>query len=60
MDEEKLMTAKEAADYLRMSPKNGHQTIQRWVRKGLLKGGRVGDRYIFRKRDLDNFTFSRR
>lgn len=53
-----LLTDKEAAKYLGLSEKSGHITLQRWVRKGVLKGGRVGDFYRFKKQDLDDFVFT--
>lgn len=57
---DKLLTVREAADYLRLSPKMGYQTVQKWVRRGLLKAGRSGSHYLFRKQDLDDFVFARR
>lgn len=54
-----LLTDREAAQYLKLSPKSGHITIKRMVQRGLLKAGRVGDLYRFRKRDLDDFVFSK-
>jgi len=57
---DKLITDKEAAEYLRLSPKTGYQTIQKWVRKGALKAGRSGSHYLFRKQDLDDFLFKRK
>lgn len=57
---EGLMTDRDAAVYLKLSPKCGYQTVQRWVREGLLRAGRVGDKYIFRREDLDDFVFSKK
>jgi excisionase family DNA binding protein len=57
---ERLWTDKEAAEYLGLSAKTGYQTLQKWVRMGLLKSGRVGDHYRFRKEDLDEFVFSKK
>jgi len=51
-------TAEEVAQYLKLSPKNGFRTIQRWVREGRLKCGRVGDCMRFRKEDVDNCLFA--
>lgn len=60
MEEDKLLTAKEAAAYLGLSPKWGFTTVQKLVRKGDLVGGRVGDLHCFRKRDLDDYAFKKR
>lgn len=58
--DDELLTAKEAASYLKLSKKRGHETIMRWVREGQLRAGRVGDLYRFRKADIDDFVFSKR
>lgn len=58
--EDELFTAKEAASYMKLSKKNGYQTVMKWVRAGLLRSGRVGDLYRFRKQDIDDFIFSKR
>lgn len=55
-----LMTDKEAAVYMRLSPKFGYISVQKWARLGILKGGRVGSHWRFRKEDLDDFIFSRK
>lgn len=60
MDDDKLMTDDEAAEYLGLSKEWGWDTLQKWVRKGFLKAGRVGKHYRFRKRDLDEYVFSKR
>lgn len=58
--EAELLTAKEAAAYLKLSPKCGYQTVQKWVREGKLRAGRAGDLYRFKRQDLDDFVFSKR
>ena len=58
--ERDLLTAKEAAAYLRMSPGWGYQTLQKLVPEGKIRAGIVGDHYLFRKQDLDDFIFSKR
>lgn len=55
-----FLTDREAAVYLKLSAKFGHITIQRWAREGILRGGKVGDRWRFRKADLDDFVFAKR
>lgn len=50
-----IMTDKEAAAFMRMAPKTGHEVVQRYVRQGKLKALRVGNRYRFRKEDLLDF-----
>ena len=55
-----LLTDRDAAKYMRLSPKFGYITIQRWAREGRLRGGRVGDHWRFRKEDLDDFVFAKR
>lgn len=58
--EDRLMNDKEAARYLGLSKKWGYMTVQKWVRQGLIRAGRVGDLYRFRRQDLDDFVFSKR
>ena len=60
VEEEKLLNDREAAVYLGLSPKWGFVTVQKWVRKGLIRAGRVGDLYRFKKQDLDDFVFSKK
>lgn len=55
-----MMTDREAAAYLKLSPKFGYITVQRWARLGSLHGGKVGDRWRFRKEDLDDFVFAKK
>ncbi len=55
-----LLTDKEAAAYMKLSPKFGYITVQRWARLGVLRGGRVGDHWRFRQEDLDNFIFAKK
>lgn len=58
--ENELLTDRQAAEYLKLSTKWGWQTIQKWVKEGKLKAGRVGDHYRFRKQDLEDFVFAKR
>lgn len=58
--ENELLTDRQAAEYLKLSPKWGFEQVQKWARKGLIKCGRVGDHYRFRKQDLDDFVFAKR
>lgn len=60
MDQDRWLTAKEAAEYLRLSPRWGFMTIRKWVREGKIKSARVGRLYRFHKQDLDDFAFSKR
>lgn len=55
-----LLTDREAAGYLKLKPKFGYITIQRWARSGVLRGGKVGDHWRFRKEDLDDFVFAKK
>ena len=48
-----LMNAKEAAEYLRVSP----GTLYNWVSQGRLRPGRAGNRLRFRREDLDRFLW---
>lgn len=54
-----LMTDRETAVYMRLSPRFGYITVQRWARLGVLKGGKVGDHWVFRKEDIDDFVFAK-
>lgn len=58
--DDRPLTDKEAAVYLKLAPLSGYQTLQKLVRKGLLRAGRVGKHYRFRKQDLDDFLFSKK
>ena len=49
--EEKLLTPKEVASILAVSPKS----VREWLQQGRLKGVRVGRLWRIRKRDLDAF-----
>ena len=49
--EEKLLTPKEVASILAVSPKS----VREWLLQGRLKGVRVGRLWRIRKRDLDAF-----
>ncbi len=51
---------REAATYLGLSSKFGYITVQRWARLGVLKAGKVGDHWRFRKEDLDDFVFAKK
>lgn len=46
--QDKLFTAKEAADYLRV----GRVTVWRWCQQGIIPAFRVGRTWRIRKRDL--------
>jgi excisionase family DNA binding protein len=50
-----IMTAKELATYLKMSPEWGHQTIQRMARQGKIKGTQIGDLWRFTKEQVQAF-----
>lgn len=60
--EHELMTPVEVAHYVRLKnpEESGKGTVMRWVRHGRLKAARVGDLYRFRRRDVDDFIFSKR
>lgn len=60
MDHDCLFTAKEVAEYLKLSTKTGHRTVIRWVKRGELKSIRAGNLYRFRKEDLETFLFIHR
>lgn len=55
-----LLTDREASAYLRLSPRWGYISVQKWARSGVLRGGKVGDHWRFRKEDLDDFVFSKK
>lgn len=55
-----LLTDREAAAYMKLSPKWGHISIQRWAREGTLRAGKVGDQWRFRRQDLDDFIFQKK
>lgn len=46
-----LLTLKEAAGVLRLSPR----TVREYVRRGELEGRIIGGRWRFRRKDLDRF-----
>jgi excisionase family DNA binding protein len=48
---ERLLTLREAADFLRLHPR----TVRRYLRCGELQGRIIGGRYRFRRCDLDTF-----
>ena len=50
-----LLTAREAADYLRLSV----GTLYNLVSKGRLLPGRAGNRLRFRRKDLDRYLWGR-
>ncbi len=55
--EDKLLTVKEAADYLRVQA----QTVRNWLRDGVLRGIKVGsNRWRIEKQALDTFVNERR
>ncbi|MFI5420683.1 MAG: helix-turn-helix domain-containing protein [Nitrososphaerales archaeon] len=56
MDE--LLTDKEVAAYLKMSPKSGFLTIRQWAKQGKIRHGRAGEYYRFKKEDIDDFIFT--
>lgn len=51
------MTAKESADYLRLTHTWGKQTLIRLAREGKIRFGRIGRLYVFRKQDLDDYVY---
>ncbi len=54
------LTDHEVAAYMRLSPKFGYISVQKWAREGRLRGGKVGDHWRFRKTDVDDFIYSKR
>jgi excisionase family DNA binding protein len=48
---EKLLTLKEAAEVLRLSAR----TVREYVQRGEIKGKIIGNRWRFRRADLDAF-----
>jgi len=52
-NEDTLLTAQEAANYLRLSL----GTVYNLVSKGRLRPGRAGNRLRFRREDLDRFLW---
>ncbi len=48
---ERLLTLREAADVLRLSPR----TVREYVQRGEIKGRIIGGRWRFRRADLDAF-----
>lgn len=50
-----VMTAKEVAAYLKMSPEWGYQTIQRMARQGKIKGVQIGDLWRFTRQQVETF-----
>jgi len=48
---ERLLTLREAAEVLRLSPR----TVREYVQRGDLKGRIIGGRWRFRRADLDAF-----
>jgi excisionase family DNA binding protein len=55
-----LLTDREAAAYMKLATRFGYISVQRWARLGLLRGGKVGDQWRFRKQDLDDFVFHKK
>lgn len=49
--EERLLTVREVAEYLRLSPR----TVRLWLQTGKLRGLRVGGRWRVRESDLVEF-----
>jgi excisionase family DNA binding protein len=54
-EDARLLTAREAADYLRLSL----GTVYNMVSKGRLRPGRAGNRLRFRREDLDRYLWGR-
>ena len=50
-EDEILLNVREAMEYLRVS----RSTIYRLIKKGKLKGHKVGKKWVFYKRDLKDF-----
>ncbi len=55
-----LLNDREAAAYFKLAPKYGYITVQRWARMGVLRGGKIGDHWVFRIQDLDDFIFAKK
>jgi excisionase family DNA binding protein len=51
IDMERLLTPREAADYMAVAPR----TIKEWLRKGELTGLKVKNMWRIRKSDLEQF-----
>lgn len=51
MNNNNFLTALEAAEYLRVHI----NTLYRWIEEGKLAGYRPGDKWLFKKEDLDSF-----
>lgn len=51
IQEDKLLTIREAAEILRLHPR----TVREYVRRGELEGRIIGRRWRFRRKDLDAF-----
>lgn len=50
-----VMTAKELASYLKLSPQWGHQTIMKMARQGKIKGTQIGDLWRFTKTQVEAY-----
>jgi excisionase family DNA binding protein len=50
-----VMTAKELASFLKMSPRWGYQTVQRMAREGKIKGLQVGDLWRFTRAQVQAY-----
>ena len=50
-----VMTPKELASYLKMSPDWGHQTIMRMAREGKIRGTQVGDLWRFTREQVESY-----
>jgi len=50
-----VMTSRELASFLKMSPQWGHQTIQKMARQGKIKGVQIGDLWRFSRENVEAF-----
>ncbi len=50
-----VMTSRELATYLKMSPQWGYQTIQRLAREGKIKGKQIGDLWRFTRQQVEAY-----
>lgn len=51
-----IMTSHEVAAYLRLSPKNGWQSVQSWAREKKIDAVKIGDLWRFPKESVLRFV----